>query len=575
MKLIAALLTGVLLAASTATAKRVAYIHGDVAPNGTIPSGTAAPYDQMLLTDSGSTGMSIYRALIEAQGYSISQHYDLATTLDSGFLQQFDVIVFGLHQKTWSAPERAALNAWILDGGGILMCSDSAAGGHFAEVGIRNQTGQTAVNSILAAYGMQVTVDQGGGTRAYTSSADATNPIVWDRPVLEGEGVSPITVDPDGTAKVLIPFDSANQISGGSLSIDTRGITIANPIWASLALNRVGEGNVMAIFDRQPFWNNGPGSDIEREDNTEVLRRIVRFLARDYGNSSEWLDFRIVSAGPPDFRVSYRQWADGTGQKGFDYVSRNTLFALEQQNDLRSGEWQGRSGLSEEVATDATGDGESERVTLRILPSNGADRWFARVSTLPLVPEVTPVVRAGRDLVIAEGGRAKLEGSLNFAGGQTWSRVSGPGTVSFANANAVHTTATFATPGRYELKLEAIGVTPATADTLTVTVADEANIVLAINCGGGTHDGLNGFDYAADIDFNGGGIDAFPGNAVAGTDDDILYNYARSKSGFTGYTIPVPDGNYLVVLQFAETFFTADNQRIFDVAIEGNLAIDR
>ena len=37
----------------------------------------------------------------------------------------------------------------------------------------------------------------------------------------------------------------------------------------------------------------------------------------------------------------------------------------------------------------------------------------------------------------------------------TWSKVSGPGTVTFGNANAVTTTATFSTSGTYVLRLTA------------------------------------------------------------------------------------------------------------------------
>ena len=102
-------------------AKQVAYIHGDVAADGTIPSRTEPPYDPMLLTDTGSKGCSEFKAVVEGEGYAISQHYDQGTTLDAAFLGQFDVIGFGLHQKLWSSVEKAALDAWIRAGGGILM----------------------------------------------------------------------------------------------------------------------------------------------------------------------------------------------------------------------------------------------------------------------------------------------------------------------------------------------------------------------------------------------------------------------------------------------------------------------
>lgn len=153
----------VLLFASAPGAQQVAYIHGDIAADGSIPSGGSVPFHQMLLTDTGNRGCSQFREMVEAQGYTIASYYDQATTLNADFLANLDVVIFGLHQKVWSRPEQAALNTWIRAGGGILMYSDSAAGGSFQQVGIHNATGQTAVNSILRSYGMEVTVDQGGG----------------------------------------------------------------------------------------------------------------------------------------------------------------------------------------------------------------------------------------------------------------------------------------------------------------------------------------------------------------------------------------------------------------------------
>ena len=317
---ILAVLASALLCAEAT--RNVAYIHGDVAADGTIPSGTADPYDQMLLSDTGDKGCSQFKTMVEAEGYTISQHYDANTTLQAAFLDQFDVIVFGLHQKVWSPAEKTALDNWIRAGGGILMYSDSAAGGYYGSVGISNPTGQNVVNNILSAYGMEVTVDQGGGIRAYIPDALSPNPVIWDQPVFEGEGVSPIAVDPLGDVQVLIPLKDSNKVSGSSMtSPGTGGITISNPEWAVIALNQVGKGNVMAIFDRQPMWNNGPGSHINRRDNKEILRRIVRYLARDYGNSGEWID--MISVG---LEMTYRQWSGGTGTPGYNYVAHNNRF---------------------------------------------------------------------------------------------------------------------------------------------------------------------------------------------------------------------------------------------------------
>lgn len=555
-------------------AKRVAYIHGDVAADGTIPSGSQAPYDQMLLNDGGNTGLSQFQALVEAQGYTISQHYDAETTLDAAFLAPLDVIIFGLHQKVWSQAEQSALDAWIQKGGGILMYSDSAAGGLFSRVGIKNPVGQTAVNSILSQYGMQVAVDQGGGTRAYVPNANSSNPIIWDVPIFEGEGVSPVAVDPTGPAQVLIPLAPANRVSNSTLNIDDVGITITDPLWAVVAYTPVGRGHVMAIFDRQPMWNNGPGSDINEEDNKEVLRRIVRFLARDYGNSPEWFQFGLQAGSVSDFEVTFRQWSGGTGQVGFDYVARNQRFAIEQQEELDSNGWRRESALVGNSFVIPFGDGESETVRLQLLPESAPTRWFARLAVSPQLAPQIPTVTASGSRIVALSGSAWVESVATNTSAFLWEKVSGPGVVTFNDSIAAQTSATFSVAGNYELKVTASSANASSSDTFSVLVVNDAQVKIAINCGGSAYAGSNGFTYTADQLFNGGGVDHFPGNAVAGTIDDSLYNTARSKPGFTGYTIPMNDGNYLVALQFAETYFTADGMRVFDLSLEGTLVLD-
>jgi hypothetical protein len=89
-----------------------------------------------------------------------------------------------------------------------------------------------------------------------------------------------------------------------------------------------------------------------------------------------------------------------------------------------------------------------------------------------------PVVSAGPDLAITLPATASLAGSVSDdglpAGGSlaaTWSAVSGPGTVSFTDANATSTTASFSTAGDYVLRLTATDGELSASDTVSVTVA--------------------------------------------------------------------------------------------------------
>ena len=264
----------------TSKAGNIAYIHGDVSECGTTPSSAEqdnscedTPFDQMLIDDSGSRGLSEFADLVTGQGHTINQFYDMDTTLDAQFFEGLDVVVFSLHQKIWSVSERAALGAWLNDGGGMFIYSDSASGGLFSRVGGDNPVGQNATNNLLQDFDLEVTVDQANGIRAVQAKAN-TSITAINNLVLEGEGVSPVAVKPDDTTtEILVPFDCSNCSTPR-----LQGVSLPR-IFAALVLRPVGQGHVGAMFDRQPMWNDGPGSDINEEDNRIILSELINFLA--------------------------------------------------------------------------------------------------------------------------------------------------------------------------------------------------------------------------------------------------------------------------------------------------------
>jgi DUF1680 family protein len=71
-------------------------------------------------------------------------------------------------------------------------------------------------------------------------------------------------------------------------------------------------------------------------------------------------------------------------------------------------------------------------------------------------PRFPPRVSAGTDRIIVQPGVAFLRGTVKGVGfATTWSKVSGPGEVTFADVHALATTATFSKPGAYTLQLAA------------------------------------------------------------------------------------------------------------------------
>jgi hypothetical protein len=96
-------------------------------------------------------------------------------------------------------------------------------------------------------------------------------------------------------------------------------------------------------------------------------------------------------------------------------------------------------------------------------------------------PNAAPTADAGSNQTIALPSTASLDGTVsddgNPSGGtvtQTWSKDSGPGAVTFANANAADTTATFSTSGTYVLRLSAFDTALTASDTVTVVVQSAA-----------------------------------------------------------------------------------------------------
>jgi uncharacterized protein YjiK len=100
---------------------------------------------------------------------------------------------------------------------------------------------------------------------------------------------------------------------------------------------------------------------------------------------------------------------------------------------------------------------------------------FTAPSTGPPVNN-PPSVNAGPDQTIALPASATLDGTVLDDGlpsgtvTTTWTKQSGPGTVTFGNASAVDTTASFSATGTYTLQLEATDTALTAADTLIVTV---------------------------------------------------------------------------------------------------------
>ena len=128
--------------------------------------------------------------------------------------------------------------------------------------------------------------------------------------------------------------------------------------------------------------------------------------------------------------------------------------------------------------------------------ADGAFKLFSQAMTdlvidlsgyfTPLPANQPPLANAGADQTVAPAATAQLPGQVTDDGlpigsslTANWSKLSGPGTVTFGNANQAATTATFSATGVYLLRLTANDGALAASDDVQITV----NGPLTVNAG--------------------------------------------------------------------------------------------
>ncbi|KPK53598.1 MAG: hypothetical protein AMS22_07185 [Thiotrichales bacterium SG8_50] len=204
--------------------------------------------------------------------------------------------------------------------------------------------------------------------------------------------------------------------------------------------------------------------------------------------------------------------------------------------------------------------------TLRLTANDGAlsssDDVVITVNPAPPVNQA-PVVNAGPDQTITLPGNATLDGTVTDDGlptppalTTTWSQVSGPGTVTFGNPNAVDTTASFSAAGSYTLRLTANDGALSSSDDVVVTVEPAPPVNTAPVATDNTYTtnedtpltvpapGVLGNDTDADGDTMTAVRDVGPSNGVLTLNADGSFNYDPNP-GFFGtdsFTYHANDG---------------------------------
>ncbi|WP_041584612.1 Ig-like domain-containing protein [Syntrophus aciditrophicus] len=178
---------------------------------------------------------------------------------------------------------------------------------------------------------------------------------------------------------------------------------------------------------------------------------------------------------------------------------------------------------------------------------NGADPYendgrIYEISFPPLEPSdnLAPVVNAGADQTITFPGSAALAGTASDDGlpsppatlTYSWSKVSGPGTVTFGSASSLATTASFSAAGTYTLRLTVSDSALSSSDDIVVTVNDSGGTEpqsFSVRVSAGSDDAeeftaSNGWIY------------------LTGNDLELIHDSEDQIVGMRFNSIPVPAG---------------------------------
>ena len=200
---------------------------------------------------------------------------------------------------------------------------------------------------------------------------------------------------------------------------------------------------------------------------------------------------------------------------------------------------------------------------LRLNPNGSLSRAFAPAGSSSSV--------VGNAVLPQPNGRILLGGSfanniirLNGDGSQDLTDTPITGATYAWNTGAPGPTLTVNAPGTY-VATATLNGRSATSNAVVVSGGD----ALRLNAGGGSVPTSRG-PFAADQYFSASSRTAGTSAVIAGTADQALYQSERySTNGALRYAVPVANGQYTVVLHFAEIYWTRPGQRVFDVALEG------
>jgi hypothetical protein len=141
----------------------------------------------------------------------------------------------------------------------------------------------------------------------------------------------------------------------------------------------------------------------------------------------------------------------------------------------------------------------------------------------------------------------------------------------------VNATFTIASSAATGLRNVTVTTAAGTSNALTFTVNPSTLVFtpIRINAGGAAYTDTKGNLWSADSNYNSGSLHNTT-NTISGTSDQPLFQtfHQSPETNPTVYTFNgIPNGNYTVTLDFAESHYTSVGSRVFNVSINGSVVL--
>jgi hypothetical protein len=285
--------------------------------------------------------------------------------------------------------------------------------------------------------------------------------------------VSSIVTDPEG---LTVNTDSGNLYIAGKPDTIVQEITTSGTLVLTIDISAANALKTAGL-------GYGPGSTEPSAKRLYVVQRGVDNNSNPNENDGKLWEMTLPSAPPvnappsvnagPDQAINFPALAllDGTVS---DDGLPNPPGTLTTTWSKLSGP--GNVTFGNASAVDTTASFSASGVYVLRLTAD--DSQLSASDSITIRVNGPPSVNAGPDQAIALPASASLDGTVSDDGlpnppgtlTTTWSKVSGPGNVSFGNANAVDTTASFSASGVYVLRLTASDSQLSANDNVTISV---------------------------------------------------------------------------------------------------------